>query len=167
MAQSTNMNSANLTPLSRPSTLGPDQPVASQSRSIANAQASLTTSNNPAASRLHESTSSHLTDGSQRYNLRYASQIQAQNVATTTTTPQPATNAVQVHNDSVQNDDGLPASAFDGRAQTDLRVIQERVARNNGSTHEDIEAAQKMLVIARRAEAAEQELAQRRGWRRG
>jgi len=105
-----------------------------------------------------------LTDGSQRYNLRSATQTEAQDVATTTATSRPA--AVAVHNDTMQSRDGFFARAARAQVEADLRVIQERVARNNGSTREDIEAAGTMLEMARQAEIAEQELARRRGWRK-
>ena len=158
------MNSANPPSPIISRTPGPSQPAASQNRSAANVAGSLATANRPTASSTHENASSHLTDGSQRYNLRSATQTEAQDVATTTATSRPA--AVAVHNDTMQSRDGFFARAARAQVEADLRVIQERVARNNGSTREDIEAAGTMLEMARQAEIAEQELARRRGWRK-
>jgi len=52
----------------------------------------------------------------------------------------------------------------------DLGVIQERIARVNGSTSEDIDVARYLLILPLRAKGVEQEevaIAQKRGWRRG
>jgi len=86
-------------------------------------------------------------------------------VPATSATPRPA--AAALHKDSPQRGNVTLADAARAQVEADLRVIQERVARNDGSTGEDIEAARTMLDMARQAEIAEQELAQRRGWRRG
>ena len=52
----------------------------------------------------------------------------------------------------------------------DLGVIQERIARVNGSTSEDIDVARYLLILPLRAKGVEQEevaIAQKRGWCRG
>jgi len=54
--------------------------------------------------------------------------------------------------------------------EEELRDSQERNARGNGSTNEDVEAAGNLLNLPRRAKAVEEEelaIAQKRGWRRG
>jgi hypothetical protein len=155
MSQHSNTSSSTPNPTSRSKGHGAYQPVADRNRSEANLSS---TSNS------RQDTNAAVSDPSPRYPLRSARQAQPQNVTTTTATSRPA--AAVVHGVNLQS--GLRASTARAQAQADytLRVIQERVARNNGSTREALQAAGIIYDMARRAEDDEVELAQRRGWRR-
>jgi len=153
MSQSTNINSTDPNLTNRANTSGADQPPADRPET-----------NLPNTSNSHQDIDPALTDRGRRYQARSTRPAQSQSAA-------PSVNAYQtpesVSNVNTTQSWGMTASsAREKQIEDDRRVIQERVARNNGRTYDEIEAASIILNMAQRAEATEAELAQRRGWRR-
>jgi len=155
MSQYSKTNSANQNANGRPTRPGADQQATGQHGFHANISA---------ISNEREDINSTLTDRGKRALARSALQAQSFNVATTASARLPAEAAG--HNENLQSRNEVLANAARDQIADDRRVIQERVARNNGRTHDEIEAASIILEMAQRAEAGEAELAQRRGWRR-
>ena len=155
MSPHSNINSVNQNANGRPTRPSADQQATGQHRSHANISA---------ISNDREDVNSTLKDRDKRALARSALQAQSFNVATTANARRPTEAAVP--NANLQSSSEVLANAARDQTADDRRVIRERVARNNGRTHDEIEAVSIILEMAQRAEATEAELAQRRGWRR-